>query len=1189
MNKITKIFNNIGFLCSVSNNTFIQHNAINGYKALEQDTIGYFIPYLIRNIKDGYKWETGVGEIQYSDGLLVVKRIEVTNSSNNNKPVNFIGNENEFYLFVNNNNFNSSFNNVIVKNDHFTIDNVTSIYLVDNNDKNIDCVLPDPKKARNIVIDIKALSSAHNIIIRDCDGLIFESTSTSTRLVCDGQAWYSLNQNDQLNFASLSDDSFSSLSNPGGAAYSFQYNDGSNGLLGSELYWSSGNTNKLLLGSSSESLAHTVIPTSGSANTIFNQDLQPSDFIVYGSGQPYRNLFFSYDGRVGINIPSGSRPQTIFHVVNYSCSEILRLENRTTCQPAKLTVYHKPSSLSNGGVCSILNLAGRDVNNNQKDYATIYSIASDTTNGNGGLVLTVSSGSSQQPLVSGSLDSINLGYSNNKRININNNGNINISGDNIDIRSSTLSTIGTSNTYITLNNTNRSISLDYNSLLLGTGSITSNGTLSTNNISSNTITLPNIATSSLLTISNNKTIVPINGITVNSGNNGLIFNNISGNKFLTTDSTNNLVGLYDLDDYFLTEKDITWNKYTPKIASVCLKQVILSEDTPIEEFSVGDQVEIITSNGPIYRNIASLVTDDVSITEIILDQNVSINEINNITIASITKGGYLKIQKFSSESSSDNTSIILSTRPGTETIFNTAQKDIDFTVYGADIRPALKVHASVGSITTVSGTYHNFATKDDNIKPIVINTIGSGLTNNFSTANYNYNLTNNLFSGILSSVGTNGKSSYYGTYDQNGNVAEWIESDITDGIVTLEYAAGGSYRTPVTGSVSPDADSIYLRGIQQFPIVSAYDYVGFRVASISNLVDNPNISNSSSLNLSFVNVINENNIADTEDLYLQFSNNTYQNIIIPNLGVVDKNYRIGRYEVTNKQYVQFLNSVATGVGDPLTTGLYNTNMTNAHNGGILRSSNGLVFEYSIKPNMADKPVNYVNYINSLQFINWLHNDAPEEINPNDANSIINDGAYTILLAGSTYYITTNNNRKYFLPNLNQWHKAAYFEYQESIFVSGSPAITMGTFEPYVVATELLPENSTDPPKQVLANVTVSGWLVVDKIFVRDGTVRSSLKDIGFVPDLTADTLQQQAGGVIPPLSTDPGGTNSSTFWNNNTSSNWGGGGGVYGETNPPPVVNADGTENEADCDDELLIIANNIPHWCRDDGRPGLF
>ena len=136
MNKITKIFNNIGFLCSVSNNTFIQHNAINGYKALEQDTIGYFIPYLIRNIKDGYKWETGVGEIQYSDGLLVVKRIEVTNSSNNNKPVNFIGNENEFYLFVNNNNFNSSFNNVIVKNDHFTIDNVTSIYLVDNNDKN---------------------------------------------------------------------------------------------------------------------------------------------------------------------------------------------------------------------------------------------------------------------------------------------------------------------------------------------------------------------------------------------------------------------------------------------------------------------------------------------------------------------------------------------------------------------------------------------------------------------------------------------------------------------------------------------------------------------------------------------------------------------------------------------------------------------------------------------------------------------------------------------------------------------------------------------------------------------------------------------------------------------------------------------------------------------------------------------
>ena len=240
-------------------------------------------------------------------------------------------------------------------------------------------------------------------------------------------------------------------------------------------------------------MAHSVIPTSGDASTIFNKDLKSGDFIVYGSGAPYRNLFFSYDGRVGVNIPSGSRPQTIFHVVNYSCSEILRLENRTSCQPAKLTIYHKPSGLSNGNICSIVNLAGRDSNNNQKDYAQLYSIASDTTNGFGGLVLSISSGNNQQSVISGTLDNINIGYNNNNRLNISNNGNITVSGSSIESRSSSTNTIGTSNTYAIFNNSNRNITLDYSTLSLGSGTITTNGTLSANNLTANAITLPTIS------------------------------------------------------------------------------------------------------------------------------------------------------------------------------------------------------------------------------------------------------------------------------------------------------------------------------------------------------------------------------------------------------------------------------------------------------------------------------------------------------------------------------------------------------------------------------------------------------------------------------------------------------------------------------------------------------------------------
>ena len=53
-------------------------------------------------------------------------------------------------------------------------------------------------------------------------------------------------------------------------------------------------------------------------------------------------------------------------------------------------------------------------------------------------------------------------------------------------------------------------------------------------------------------------------------------------------------------------------------------------------------------------------------------------------------------------------------------------------------------------------------------------------------------------------------------------------------------------------------------------------------------------------------------------------------------GSVDRGYRIGRYEVTNGQYREFLNAVAAE-GDA--NGLYNSSMAGTY-GGIARSSAG---------------------------------------------------------------------------------------------------------------------------------------------------------------------------------------------------------------------------------------------------------
>jgi hypothetical protein len=1176
MNKITKIFNNIGFYCSINDNIFIPNNIIKSYQGLSNDSVGYFIPYLVRNLKDNLKWEIGVGEVVWVDGTIGVKRNELSSSSNNDNNVNFIGNENEFYLFVNNINFNSSFNNVILKNDHFTIDNVTSIYIVDNSEKTIDCILPQANDARNVVVDVKALSSKHNVKIRLFGGEILGSTSDAIRLVSDGQSWYILNSFDStVNFGNLSNnDTFNSLSSPNGDDYSFQYKDG-NSLEGSNLYWDSGNSNKLLLGADNENDAHTIIPTSGSQPTIFNKDLQASDFIVYGSGQPYRNLFFSYDGRIGVNIPSGSRPQTIFHVVNYSCNEILRLENRTTCQPAKLTIYHRPSSLANGGVCSILNLAGRDSVGNIKEYATVSSVAEDTVAGNGGLVLSVSSGGSALPIVSGNSNNVFIGYDNSKRLNINNNGTVSLSGSNTAIRGSDFASINTNNAGINISNNN--ISLSHSSLNLGNGTVTVSGPANFNNtVNANNIVMSSIAPSSLLTIDNANRIAPISGISINS-NNSIVLNNIEPNRLLSVDNNKNIVGIYSLDDYFLTERDIVWEKFEPRIASVCLKQVVFLSPVPAEEFSIGDQIEINTGSVLIYRIIENIIFNNNTISELLLDQNVTTNSVDNITVVSITKGGYLLIEKSVTGTTSDSTSNILSIRPQTPTVFNSAQKNIDFVIYGTDIQPAFKVHANAGSVARASGVYYSFATRENSIDPILINSGGSGLNNNFSTANFNYNPNTNLFAAKLSSVGSNGRNSYYGTYDQNGNVREWLESDTTEGVISQSYAAGGSYNT---------VDPLSLKSIDSLAISGKYEDVGFRIASITNINDNFNTN----LNLSFVNVLNPNNIADPGVPGVGNIRIDGSDSIEENLGVVNKNYRIGIFEITNSQYVTFLNSVATVLNNPVTNNLYNVNMSGTL-GGIVASGNDTTVEYSIKNNMGNKPVNFVSYINSLQFINWIENGAPSGIDQSEADEIINEGAYQILLAGNNYYISANKNRKYFLPSLNQYHKAAYFEYKDSVVISGSPVITINTESPHIVATEKvnnltsLSINNTQDSKQILANLTVSGWLVVDSIIVRDGTIRSRLPD-GYEDqeDENEDFGPQSTDPTVPPSRGSPNSSTGSKFWSPSN------GAiprpdGSFGEREPPLPPDGDGTEEASSCQDPDLIENNNVPFWCSEEGR----
>lgn len=135
-------------------------------------------------------------------------------------------------------------------------------------------------------------------------------------------------------------------------------------------------------------------------------------------------------------------------------------------------------------------------------------------------------------------------------------------------------------------------------------------------------------------------------------------------------------------------------------------------------------------------------------------------------------------------------------------------------------------------------------------------------------------------------------------------------------------------------------------------------------------------------------------------------------------GAVNYNYRIGKFEVTNAEYAEFLNFKA--VSDPLE--LYSPLMASEARGGILRQGAVNAYAYVVKPNMANKPVNYVDWYDAIRFANWLHNGQ--------ANGSTETGAYTLLggtpIPNNFSSISRMPGATWVLPSEDEWYKAAYY-------------------------------------------------------------------------------------------------------------------------------------------------------------------
>jgi len=116
---------------------------------------------------------------------------------------------------------------------------------------------------------------------------------------------------------------------------------------------------------------------------------------------------------------------------------------------------------------------------------------------------------------------------------------------------------------------------------------------------------------------------------------------------------------------------------------------------------------------------------------------------------------------------------------------------------------------------------------------------------------------------------------------------------------------------------------------------------------------------------------------------------------------VSHDYRMGTYEITNDQWNRFKNNLGVPVtGNPSTA-----------------------YDNSSSSTGASVPTNYVSWYEAAQFVNWLNTSTGHQAAYNFTGT---QGTSDYTLATWSPGLYRNENAMYFLPNEDEWVKAAYW-------------------------------------------------------------------------------------------------------------------------------------------------------------------
>ena len=171
-------------------------------------------------------------------------------------------------------------------------------------------------------------------------------------------------------------------------------------------------------------------------------------------------------------------------------------------------------------------------------------------------------------------------------------------------------------------------------------------------------------------------------------------------------------------------------------------------------------------------------------------------------------------------------------------------------------------------------------------------------------------------------------------------------------------------------------------------------------------------------------------------------------------GAVSYPFVLQSTEVTNAQYVDFLNAVAAG--DPHE--LFNVQMQASPRGGIARRGDPNSHSYQVRPNMGNKPVNFVSWLDAARYVNWLQNAR--------GSGDTETGAFDLSIADPGVAAALDETASWSLPTEDEWVKAAYYDPSLGLAEDGENYWRYPTredVEPIRAASDLLGDVSNPGP------------------------------------------------------------------------------------------------------------------------------